>query len=303
MNKSSLPQGVGRVIPPVKVVQSVQPQLTPATRLRLSLSQLTTLRWSLIDEVNHLRLAKYDGIGLWRPKVADLGVHQSAKLIRNSGLQVSSLSFAGGFTGTNDFSYADAIADARDAITDAATLGAKNLIVVSGTRNGHTVKHSRRCLLNALSELADFAAAKNVRLCLLPMHQYFARTWTYLNTLEEAVELIGHSGHPALGLAFDTYQLMDEVRLIDWIPTIAGMTGVVQIADAKRPPRSRFDRCLPGEGGISLNEIIRSFQAAGFDGYYDVQVCSATGWLDDYSQTVTKCREAVLRLTEQTITI
>ena len=111
MNKSSLPQGVGRVIPPVpqvKVVQSVQPKLTPATNLRLSLSQLTTLRWSLSDEVNHLRLARYDGIGLWRPKVADLGVQQSAKLIRNAGLQVSSLSFAGGFTGMNGFSYADA---------------------------------------------------------------------------------------------------------------------------------------------------------------------------------------------------
>ena len=306
MNKSSLPQGVGRVIPPVpqvKVVQSVQPKLTPATNLRLSLSQLTTLRWSLTDEVNHLRLARYDGIGLWRPKVADLGVQQSAKLIRNAGLQVSSLSFAGGFTGMNGFSYADAIADARDAIVDAATLGARNLIVVSGTRNGHTVNHSRRCLRNALAELADFAATNKVRLCLLPMHQYFAKTWTYLNTLEEAVELIGYGGHPALGLAFDTYQLMSEERLIDWIPTVAEMTGIVQIADAKRPPRSRFDRWMPGEGGISLNEIIRSFHASGFDGYYDIQVCSATGLSDDYSETVSKCREAVLRLTEQTITI
>lgn len=306
MNKSSLPQGVGRVfstVPQVKTVQSTQPTVAPTMSLHLSLSQLTTLRWSLYDEILHLRSARYEGIGLWRPKVAKLGVHVTARLIRNAGLKVSSLSFAGGFTGTNGQSYLDAVADGRDAITDAAALGARNLIVVSGPRNGHTVTHGKRLLLGALTELADFAQTRGVKLCLLPMHRSFAPTWTSLNTLDAAVEVIDLVGHPSLSLAFNSYQLMQESRLVDRIPAIAGLTGLVQIADATRPPLSRYDQCLTGEGIVPVAEIVRSFQFSGFDGYYEVQVCSTTGGADDDSQTLSKCRDAILRLNDQAVTI
>ena len=306
MNKSSLPQGVGRVSPSgpqVKVVQSVQAVVTPTTHLRLSLSQLTTLRWSLPEEIVQLRSAKYHGIGLWRPKVAELGAELSAELIRDAGLGVSSLSFAGGFTGLHGLSHADAMADARDAISDAAVLGAENLIVVSGTRNGHTHRHSRRLLVDALCELADFAGLYGVRLCVLPMHYSFATTWTYLNTLDDTVEVLGQVDHPSAGLAFDTYQLWQEPRLIDRIPDLARLTGVVQIGDAHRSPQSSHDCCVPGEGIIPLTEIVRAFQRSGFDGYYDVQVCSSSGWSGDYPSAVSQSRDAVLRLIEEPVTM
>ena len=302
MNQSSLPQSVGWVsqpVPKTHVLQSGPPAVAAATNLRISLSQLTTLRWTLLDEVLQLKASGYDGIGLWRPKIAEIGEDLSAELIRDNGLGVSSLSFAGGFTGVNGLSYDDALADARDAIADAEMLGAENLIVVSGTRNGHTVRHSRRLLVDALCELADFAGLRGVRLCLLPMHQFFAGSWTYLNTLDETLELLGRVNHPHAGLAFDTYQLCQEPQLIERIPELAAMTGVVQISDARRPPQSRAERCVPGEGTIPLAEIVRAFHRSGFDGYYDVQVWSNAGWSGDYQLAAAQCRKAVLRLVEQ----
>ena len=299
MNKSSLPQSVGWVSQPgpqAKVVQSGQPVAAPATKIRMSLSQLTTLRWSLIDEVLQLKASKYDGIGLWRPKIGEIGEDLAAELIRDAGLGVSSLSFAGGFTGANGLSHDDALADARDAILDAETVGAENLIVVSGARNGHTINHSRRLLVDALCELADFAEPRGVRLCVLPMHPYFAASWTYLNSLNETLDVLERVNHPAAGLAFDTYQLWQESGLVGRIPELAAITGVVQISDARRPPQSCAERCVPGDGIIPLAEIVRAFQQAGFDGYYDVQVWSSSGWLEDYPLTVLQCRDAVLRL-------
>ena len=304
MNKSSLTQSVDWVsqpAPQVHVVQSGQPVVAPATNLRISLSQLTTLRWSLLEEVLQLKSSNYDGIGLWRPKIAEIGEDLSAELIRDTGLGVSSLSFAGGFTGMNGMSYDDAIADARDAIADAELLGAENLIVVSGTRNGHTIRHSRRLLVDALSQLADFAGSRGVKLCVLPMHQYFAGSWTYLNTLDETLELLGRVNHPQAGLAFDTYQLCQEPGLVARIPELAAMTGVVQISDARRPPQSRAERCLPGDGTIPLGEIVRAFHRSGFEGYYDVQVWSNAGWSGDYRLAAAQCREALLRCVEQPV--
>jgi sugar phosphate isomerase/epimerase len=304
VNKSSLPQSVGLVaqpVPPVQVVQSGQPATAPATKIRLSFNQLTTLRWSLLEELLQLRTSRYDAIGLWRPKIAAVGERLAAGLIREAGLSVSSLSFAGGFTGIGGVSYEDAVADTRDAIVDAETLGAENLILVSGAQNGHTVRHSRRLLIYALTELADFAGARGVRLCVLPMHQFFAKTWTYLNTLNETLELLSRVNHPSVGLAFDTYHLWQEPGLVERIPEFAATTGIVQISDAHRVPQSAAERCIPGDGSIPLEEIVRAFQGAGFDGYYDVQVWSRSGWSGDYPVTALRCRQAVLRIASHAV--
>jgi sugar phosphate isomerase/epimerase len=257
---------------------------------------MTTLRWPLVEEVLRLKSVHYDGIGLWRPKVAEVGEELAAELIRDAGLGVSSLSFAGGFTGVNGLSYKDAMADARDALADAELLGAENVIVVSGTRNRHTIRHSRRLLTEALRELADDAGARRVRLCVLPMHGFFAQSWTFLNTLDETLEILARVNHRHVGLAFDTYQLFHEPRLVERIPQLARLTGVVQVGDARRVPQALAERCAPGDGMIPLDEIIRAFQQSGFGGYYDVQVWSSSGWSGDYSLVASHCREAVLRM-------
>lgn len=304
MNKPSLPQSVGRVSqrpPQANAVQSGQPIVASAVKILTSFNQLTSLRWTLAEEVIELKKSNYDAIGLWRPKIAEIGEELAAEMINEAGLAVSSLSFAGGFTGTNGLSFDDAVADARDAIKDAELLGAENLIIVSGPRNGHTIRHSRRILGDALNELADFAAARAVRLCVLPMHQYFSKSWTFLNTLDETLNVLGDCNHPALGLAFDAYQSWQEPDLLKRIPEFAAMTGVVQISDAHRAPHAVAERCMPGAGIIPLAEIIRGFQTGGFDGYYDVQVWSSTGWAENDPTAVSQCREGVLRVAGQPV--
>ena len=299
MKKSSLPQSVVRVAQPgsqVKVVQSGLPVVAPATKLRMSFSQMTSLRWSLLEEVLQLKASGYDGIGLWRPKVSNQGEDLAADMIREVGLGVSSLSFIGGFTGTNGLSYADAIADARDAINDAELLGAENVIVCSGTRNGHTVRHSRRLLVDALIEMSDYAGSRGIRLCLLPMHRHFAGSWTFLNTLDDTLDVLDQVNQESVRLAFDTYHLWQEPRLIERIPHLAPLTGIVQISDARCSPNADAERFVPGDGIIPLGEIVRGFQRAGFGGYYDVQVWTSSGWSGDYLLDPSQCRDAVLRL-------
>ena len=267
----------------------------PATKIKLSLSQLTTMRWSLQDEVLQLKALGYDGIGLWRPKVSGFGEDTAADVIREADLGVSSLSFAGGFTGRNGFSYRDAVADARDAICEAELLGAENLIVVSGARNHHTIRHSRRLVVDALSELSEFAMLHGVRLSLLPMHSFFAPTWTYLHTLDETLEMLDRINHPSVSLAFDTYHLWREPHLIERIPELVPFTGVVQVSDSRRAPQTDSDRCFPGEGRIPLTDIVGAFQQAGYDGYFDIQVWSDEGWAKTNEDVIQLCRGSLLQ--------
>ena len=303
MNKSFLPPSVNWIVPSIShgndVAPSNPPMIPRATKVKVSLSQLTTLRWSLMEETLQWKASHCDAIGLWRPKVTDIGTELAADLIQDAGLAVSSLSFVGGFTGVNGLSFDEAMTDARDAIQDAERLGAENVIAVSGPRNGHTRRHSRRLVIQALTELADFAGERGVSLSLLPMHRFFSRTWTYLNTLDESLEVLDAVNSSSAKLAFDTYHLWQEPQLLDRIPHLAALTGIVQVGDALRAPQSSAERCPPGDGVLPLAEIVGAFQQSGYGGYYDVQVWSANGWSIQDPGVVTRCRESMIRLAGQ----
>ena len=84
-----------------------------------------------------------------------------------------------------------------------------------------------------------------------------------------------------------------ESRLLERIPEIAGMTGIVQLSDCDRFPTSDKDRLLPGEGQIPMTEIIQSFQMAGFAGYFDIQVWSGNVWKSNYVHLIEQSHAAV----------
>ncbi len=272
----------------------------PSTKIKLSLSQLTTMRWSLADELPHLKALGFDGIGLWRPKVSEVGEEAAAEMIRDADVGVASLSFVGGFTGRHGFSYRDAVADGRDAILDAALLGAENVIVVGGSRNFHTVTHCRRLVVQALGELSEFALLHGVKLSLLPMLNFFSPTWTFLHTLDDTLDLLSQVNQPSIGLAFDTYHLWREPHLIERIPQLVPFTNVVQISDSRRAPQTDSDRCFPGEGHIPLSDIMRAFQHAGYEGYFDLQVWSDEGWAKSSEEVSRLCRDSVQRFNSTT---
>ncbi len=261
--------------------------------LRLSLSQMTTLRWSLTDEVMQLKQAGFDAIGLWRPKLAEFGEERAAEMLTRARLPVSSLSFAGGFTGGCGLSYIEAIADGRQAIDQAEAIGAKTVIVVGGSRHGHTLGHSRRLVVDGLRQLADFAELAGVKLSVLPMHPFFSKRWTFLNSLDQALEVLRAVDHPQVGLAFDAYHLWEESQLLERIPEIAPLTHIVQIGDSNGSPQSEQDRRMPGEGIIPLPKIIQAFQLAGFAGYFDIQVWSGNVWKSNYTHLIEQTHAAV----------
>lgn len=255
-------------------------------QIKLSLSQLTTLRWKLTDELLQLKQTGYDAIGLWRPKLVEHGESRAAEMLQKAKLSVSSLSFAGGFTGSCGFSYLEAIDDGRQAIEQARIVGARNLIVAGGSQNGHTVRHSHRMVVDALRILTPVAALHQIKLSLLPMHALFSRKWTFLNSLDQALEMIDEINHPQVCLAFDAFQLVDEPRLIERIPEIAKLTGIVQLSDRGRSSASNQDRLMPGEGRIPLESLVQAFQLAGYDGYFDIQVWSSKVWRSNYSHLI-----------------
>ena len=91
---------------------------------RLSLNVWTTRHWPLPEIVAGCARAGIPGIGLWREKVAEVGIDKAARLITDQGLTVTSLCRGGFFTAGGYDNHA--------AVDEAAAVGAPVLVLVVG---------------------------------------------------------------------------------------------------------------------------------------------------------------------------
>jgi sugar phosphate isomerase/epimerase len=253
---------------------------------RLAISELTTLRWSFEEDVERLAAAGIAAIGVWRHKLGDFGEQRGAELISSAGLAVSSLQWAGGFTGSDGRSHDDSLRDARQAIETAELLAAGSLIIHSGARGSHTFNHARRLLRQALDKLLPLAEEHGVILAIEPMHADCGGEFTFLNCLDETLALVADYRTKSLQIALDTYHWGHEPSLIARLDELAPHLAVVQLGDGREPPRGETNRCQLGEGAVPLPGIVAALAAAGYDGDYEVELMGEEIEASDYGEII-----------------
>jgi sugar phosphate isomerase/epimerase len=259
---------------------------------QLSMNETTTFRWSFEEDVLNYAAAGIPAIGVWRQKLSDCGSAKGIELLAESGLRVSHLFWAGGFTGSDGRSFRASVDDAADALRTANALGTHALVVYSGARAGHTFNHARRLIREALKELASPAAELGVALAVEPMHPDCAADFTFLTDIDEVLELLETVGSPQVKIVFDTYHLGQDRRILDRIPEIAPHVALVQLGDARQPPTGEQNRCRLGDGTVPLKEIVDALAAAGYDGFYDVELLGEEIETIDYQVLLEHARQA-----------
>lgn len=240
--------------------------------VKLAINEVTTYRWTLEEDVLAVANHGYSGIGLWRPKLTEYGIDKAYELLREHNLEASSVSWAGGFTGSDGRSYHDSLCDALDAVQAAAQVGAKHVILLSGGRNNHTKNHARRMILSAIEELSEAADAVGVSLAVEPMHPGCGSEWTIVNDVRQTLDVIGSLSRNNVGLVLDTYHLGFDPEILTLLPDIIRHIKIVQIGDGKHLPLGEQNRCLLGEGRVPLREIVEQLLAGGYDGYLEAEV-------------------------------
>ena len=275
-----------------------EPRPVPALA-RLAVSQMTTYRWSLPDAVAAFPDFGIPAIGLWRPKLLEFGEERGIDLVEESGLAVSSLAWAGGFTGSQHQTFAEAIDDAAEAVRLAGRLRADSLVVVSGGRAGHTQNHARRLLLDALKRLGDDADEHNVTLGVQPFDSGLFADCSFLNGLDQTLDVLTTCDHPRVRMIFDVYHLWQEADLLRRVAQVAPWVALVRLSDWRDPPRSQQDRCLIGDGEIPLASIVRAFLGAGYEGRFEIDVWSEELWAGDYRGLLRQCTTRFVELFER----
>jgi sugar phosphate isomerase/epimerase len=135
----------------------------------------------------------------------------------------------------------------------------------------------RDTVVEGLRTIGDEASRAGVRIGLEPINRVGGEHWTFISSLPEAVELLEEADHPALGIQFDTWHLWNTPNVVEEIHAHAARFVGVHVADWREPTRSWADRVLPGEGVADLPALLGALDAAGWKGYYDVEIFSDNG--------------------------
>lgn len=254
----------------------------------MAVSELSTYRWSFEEDVLRYKEYGYGAIGVWRPKLSDCGEAKGRELLLDQKLRVSSLNWVGGFTGSDGRTFRESIHDALDAIDVAAQLEADCLVVLAGSRSGHTRSHAKRLLSQALKILAEAAQAVGIQLAVEPMHVGCAHDFTFLTSIPDTLDVISSIGRSNCGIVFDCYHMAQDENAMDWLPSIVPFIRLVQLGDAKRAPMGEQNRCLLGDGIVPLASIVKTIEHYGFEGFYEVELLGEDVEHYDYREILTQ---------------
>lgn len=238
----------------------------------LAVNQLSTYRWELGQDAQAYAAHGFSGIGLFRPKVDDFGIDRTRELLNQLKLSVTSLSWAGGFTGSDGRGFDDAVRDAMVAVTDAANLKAHTLIVLAGGRNNHIRRHARRTLCEALKKVSILAEEFGVLLSLEPFHPGCGQEWSFVNDLESTLSVLDCVASPNLGLVLDTYHVGMDDEILSWLPHVSEHLHLLQLGDGRHSPLGEMNRCLLGQGCVPIESIVHGLLDQGYQGPIEAEV-------------------------------
>lgn len=254
---------------------------------RFSINQMTVKQLSMPELVDTCLELGVPGVGLWRAPVETYGLEETAKLVRDAGLAVTTLCRGGFFTAIDPAERAEALADNRRAIDEAATLGTDTLVLVSGglPAGSKDLHGARERIADALGELGSYAAANGVRLAIEPLHPMYASDRCVVSTLTQALDLAERFPANQVGVAVDTYHIWWD----DQAPAQIARAGAgdrihtFQLADWTTPlPEGVLNgRGQIGDGAIDMREWKAYVEAAGYTGPIEVELFNDGLWARD----------------------
>jgi sugar phosphate isomerase/epimerase len=219
------------------------------------------------------------GIGLWREPLQEMGVEATAKLVKDAGVEVTSLCRAGFFTDPTK----EAIADNKRAIEEAAAVGAPTLVLVSGgIPEGKTIDQAREGVAESLETLAPYAQAQGVTLAIEPLHPMFASDRCVVTTLGEALDLAAPFSPEAVGVVVDTYHIWWDPEVWKGIARAGRENRIAsfQFADwiTPLPAGVLTGRGQLGDGCIDFKRYLKEVDATGFTGPIEVELFNDALW-------------------------
>jgi sugar phosphate isomerase/epimerase len=258
---------------------------------RLCIHTITTKPWNIEEAAQNYSAAGVKGITVWRDTLAGRDIKKTGDMLRRSGLNVVSLCRGGFFPSKEQSKRQAAIDDNRRAIDEAFMLGTGLIVLVCGADPAQPLDDSRKQIYDGISAVMPEAEAAGVKLAIEPLHPMYADTRSAINTIAQANDMAEKLNSQWVGVAADVYHLWWDPQLEKEIERCGKHNHLLafHICDWKSPTVDMLnDRGLMGEGCIPLRKIRSWVEAAGFNGFIEVEIFSNEYWKQDQSAYLKK---------------
>lgn len=249
---------------------------------RLCVHTATTRPLPLELAVEEYARAGVTGITVWRDAYANSSAGEAARWINAAGLTPVSLCRGGFFVAPDEDKRAAAIEENRDAIREAAELGASMVVLVCGADPEVPLPRAREQIRAGVEAVLPLCEELGVALAVEPLHPMYADTRSAITSMTQANDLCEAVASPHLGIAVDVYHLWFDPGLEAEIARAGSNVLAFHVCDWRTPTTDLLtDRGLMGEGCINIPEIRGWVERSGFTGFCEVEVFSSRLWAID----------------------
>ena len=264
---------------------------------RCAIHTITTKTWSLQQAIAGYSQVGIRGICVWRDALQAAGVSEAAKMLKDAGMVVPSLVRGGFFPAINGAKRQAAVDENRRCVDEAQAIGADQIVLVVGAVPGMALAEARKQVADGLAAVLPYAEQAKVKLAIEPLHPMYAADRSCINRMAEARQICEQLQHPLLGIAADVYHLWwdpdlkAEIELAGKQKTLFGFHVCDWKVNSIHPLN---DRGLMGDGCIDIPTIRGWVEAAGFDGFIEVEVFSEQYWAMEPTRYLQLIRERFL---------
>jgi sugar phosphate isomerase/epimerase len=265
---------------------------SPPDPSRLSLNQKTTNNWGVREAVEGCARAGIPYVGLWRDKVAETGLARSARLVRDAGVEVSSLCRGGMFPAATAAGRRTSLDDNRRAVDEAVTLGTDVLVLVSGPPLDLDLDAARAMVEEGVHQLAPYAAQAGVRLGIEPFHPVLMMERSVIVTLAQALDIAVRFDPGRVGVVVDVYHVWWDPDLYRQIARASGRIFGFHANDWLSPkPDLLLSRGIMGDGPIKIRRIREAVDEAGYTGPIEIEIFNQDTWNTPGDDTLALMKE------------
>jgi sugar phosphate isomerase/epimerase len=255
---------------------------------RVSMSQVTTFRWSFEEDVAFHARHGVRAIGVSVRKLEAVGAARAAGLVREAGLAVSCVTSSGPFPLEDAAGMTETV---RRHLAAAAELGAGCLLVLPGHAPRLSWEEQAALARPIVAGLARDAERARVRLAVEPVSQ-LRMDLGFLHGFGDALDFVDELASPWLGVVLELNNAWIERALYANIGDRTDRIAIVQVNDFAVGTLAASDRVVMGDGDIPLRRIVRALAAAGYDGWYDIELLGPRIEAEGYESVVPRALRA-----------
>lgn len=251
---------------------------------RISVSAISSLAWSLEEDLAFWARAGIERVGISLAKLDAFGLERGARRVADAGADVTNVLGPGPF----ELARPDQWPEGRDRllrVLDAAsTMRADCVVFTTGPAGSLPWDDAAAALADALFPILAEAQQREVALAVEHTNQ-FRVDISFVHTLHDAVDLVRQLG---IGLCVETNACWAERGLGATIAAGVDTFRVVQISDFVIGTMSTPDRAVPGDGDIPFVRILRDFLDAGYQGAFDLELVGPRIDAEGYESAISR---------------